>query len=144
MMMTPIDYWRAGMEVWLKTAEAQLDMSYKLMAAMPGFDIALASVRGLRDDSVTLKATGERPALQKAPPTSAKASASSGSQTRKTAGKGAKSGTKASRAAASETQAPAEPTSPAPVNPAAANQPAAPAATSQPAAQPARKTQTGE
>jgi len=62
MLMTPLDYWRTGMDLWFKTAEMQIDMGFRMMAAMQGWDVVLASTRSLSDERVTLKPTARRAA----------------------------------------------------------------------------------
>lgn len=66
MVMTPLDYWKAGMDFWLKTAEAQIELSFKLAAAMPVWDMALTATRSIEDERVTLKSTSSRPVLRDA------------------------------------------------------------------------------
>jgi hypothetical protein len=82
MMITPMDYWKNGVELWFRTAEAQLELSFRVAALMPTWDVALVSARGVRDDRVTLRSTTARPALRMvtgsapvAPPAKPKAAA---------------------------------------------------------------------
>ena len=56
MMITPMDYWRAGVDLWFKTAETQIETGFRVMAAIQGWDVALQSARSLKSDAVTLKA----------------------------------------------------------------------------------------
>lgn len=53
MMKTPVDYWRNGMEIWFRTAGAQVNMTLKMMSMMPGWDKPTIAARGLAGDPVT-------------------------------------------------------------------------------------------
>lgn len=53
MMKTPVDYWRNGMEIWFRTAGAQMNMTLKMMSMMPGWDKPTIAARGLAGDPVT-------------------------------------------------------------------------------------------
>ncbi|MBL9059359.1 MAG: hypothetical protein JNK88_04970, partial [Mangrovicoccus sp.] len=55
MMMTPLDYWKSGMDLWLRTAEAQMDMTFRMVSLMPSWEVGLLTARGLTDDRVSLR-----------------------------------------------------------------------------------------
>lgn len=55
MMMTPLDYWKSGMDLWLRTAEAQMDMTFRMVSLMPSWEAGLLTARGLADDRVNLR-----------------------------------------------------------------------------------------
>ncbi len=55
MMMTPLDYWKSGMDLWLRTAEAQMDMTFRMVSLMPSWEVGLLTARGLADDRVSLR-----------------------------------------------------------------------------------------
>jgi len=93
MMMTPLDYWHRGFELWLKTAEMQTEIGVKMLAAMPGWDVALHAARAMQDDRLTLKPAEARPAPKQQAPTAANVAA---------APKKAPAGTPAPRKSAAE------------------------------------------
>ena len=65
MMMTPLDYWKSGMDMWLRTAEAQMDMTFRMVSLMPSWELGLVTARGLSDDRVTLRSSDNgEPVLQ--------------------------------------------------------------------------------
>ncbi|WP_145962926.1 hypothetical protein [Mangrovicoccus ximenensis] len=49
--VTPMDMWRNGMELWLRSAEAQMDMTMKMMSACTAWDIGLTAARQLREEA---------------------------------------------------------------------------------------------
>jgi hypothetical protein len=76
MMMTPLDYWKNGMDLWLRTAEAQMDMTFRMVSLMPSWEVGLMTARGLSDDRVSLRPSKDgKPVLRSVVGTTPQASA---------------------------------------------------------------------
>lgn len=76
MMMTPLDYWKSGMDLWLRTAEAQMDMTFRMVSLMPSWEVGLMTARGLSDDRVALRPSKDgKPVLRSVVGTTPQASA---------------------------------------------------------------------
>ena len=47
-LVTPVDMWRSGVELWFRSAEAQMDLTMRMMSALNAWDAGTLAARQLK------------------------------------------------------------------------------------------------